>query len=336
MPDEQQVVAADLLRPAPRRARSSPNGRLQRVARHRRGQEVHRRRADEPGDEEVDRLLVELARRRDLLEDALAQHADPVAEGHGLGLVVGDVDRRDAEPALQARDLGAHLPAQLGVEVRQRLVEQERVGLRGRSRGPSPRAGAGHRRGSPACARGARCSSSMSAASLTRRWTSSSGDLGQAQRERDVLEDGQVRVERVVLEHHRQVAVARRLVVDPLAADEHVAGGDVLQPDDHPQQRRLPAAGRPDEDHELAVGDVEADVVHGGEAVAVLLDDVASSRSRPCGALLGSASALDGAVGQAGDDPSLEQQDEDDDRDGDDDRGGRDGAGRAARTARRR
>jgi hypothetical protein len=99
--------------------------------------------------------------------------------------------------------------------------------------------------------------------------------LGQPERERDVLEDAEVRVQRVVLEHHRQVALARRLVVDPGSSDDHVAAGDVLQPDDHAEQGRLPAAGRADEDHELAVVDVQADVVHRGEAVAVLLDDVA-------------------------------------------------------------
>ena len=67
---------------------------------------------------------------------------------------------------------------------------------------------------------------------------------------------------------------AFRKVIVPLAADDHVARGDVLEPDDHPQQRRLPAPRRPDEDHELAVGDIDAHVVHRGEAVAVLLDDV--------------------------------------------------------------
>ena len=102
------------------------------------------------------------------------------------------------------------------------------------------------------------------------------GELaGQAQRKGDVLEHRQMWVQGVVLEHHREVAVARRLVVDPLVADEHVAGGDVLEADDHPQQRRLPTSGRTDQDHELAVGDVQAYVVDGRITVAVLLDDVA-------------------------------------------------------------
>ena len=54
-------------------------------------------------------------------------HRDPVAHRHRLDLVVGDVDRGDAEVVLDAGDLGAHLHAELGVEVRQRLVHQERL-----------------------------------------------------------------------------------------------------------------------------------------------------------------------------------------------------------------
>jgi hypothetical protein len=36
------------------------------------------------------------------------------------------------------------------------------------------------------------------------------------------------------------------------------AGVDLLEPGEHPQQRRLAAARRADQHHELAVGDVEA------------------------------------------------------------------------------
>ena len=52
-----------------------------------------------------------------------------MAHRHGLDLVVGDVDRRDAELALERGDLCAHLDAQLGVEVRQRLVHEEHLRL---------------------------------------------------------------------------------------------------------------------------------------------------------------------------------------------------------------
>ena len=49
---------------------------------------------------------------------------DPIGHGHGLGLVVGDIDHGHAEPLLQAADFGAHLVTQLGVEIRQGLVHQ--------------------------------------------------------------------------------------------------------------------------------------------------------------------------------------------------------------------
>ena len=52
---------------------------------------------------------------------------DLVGHGHGFDLVVGDVDRRGLQALMQFLDLGAHLHAQLGVEVRQRLVEQEHL-----------------------------------------------------------------------------------------------------------------------------------------------------------------------------------------------------------------
>src|SRR6266567_629303 len=69
------------------------------------GEQVHRRRADEPGDELVHRVVVELARRGALLQPALAQYRDTVAHGHRLDLIVGDVDGRDAEAPLQLGDL---------------------------------------------------------------------------------------------------------------------------------------------------------------------------------------------------------------------------------------
>ena len=62
-------------------------------------------------------------------------------------------------------------------------------------------------------------------------------------------------VERVVLEDHRDVTVLRRQRVDDLAADPNGPVRDRLEAGDHPQRSRLAAAGRADEDDELAVGD---------------------------------------------------------------------------------
>ena len=98
--------------------------------------------------------------------------------------------------------------------------------------------------------------------------------LAQLQPEGEVVVDGHVRVERVVLEDHRDVAVLRLHVVHDLVADAQRALADVLEPRHHPQGGRLAAAGRADEDHELAVLDGEVEVGHCAGAVRVDLGDV--------------------------------------------------------------
>ena len=74
-------------------------------------------------------LVVELERRADLRDRAAVEHDDLVGHRHRLDLVVGDVDHRRLQRVVQFADLEAHLHAQRRVEVGQRLVEQERLGL---------------------------------------------------------------------------------------------------------------------------------------------------------------------------------------------------------------
>ena len=114
---EREVVLADVNREL---AVAALDGRLD---------EVHRRRADEAADEEVHGPLVELLRRSDLLDLAFPHDRDAIAHRHRLDLVVRDVDRRHAELVLEARDLCAHVDAELRVEVRERLVHQVRLRL---------------------------------------------------------------------------------------------------------------------------------------------------------------------------------------------------------------
>ena len=86
-------------------------------------------RADEAGDEEIVGIVVERQRRADLLDAAVAQHDDLVGQRHRLDLVVRHVDHGGAEALVQLGDLDAHLHAQLGIEIGERLVEQEDCGL---------------------------------------------------------------------------------------------------------------------------------------------------------------------------------------------------------------
>ena len=66
----------------------------------------------------------------------------------------------------------------------------------------------------------------------------------------------------------------RREVGDVGAVDRDPALGDLLEPGDHAQERRLAAAGGADEDDELAVLDLEAHVVDGGDPAGIDLGQV--------------------------------------------------------------
>src|SRR4051794_10618988 len=233
--------------------------------------EVHRRAADEPCDEPVDRGVVEGLRGADLLEHALAHHGDPLAHRHRLDLVVGDVDDGRLESLVEPRDLGAGLDAQLGVEVRERLVHQEdgRLTDDRATEGDALALAAGQLLGLAI--------EQLLQLDGLRRLVDAAVDLGlrdlaQLETEREILADGHVRIERVALEDHRDVAILRRDVVDDPIADPQHAGGDLLEPCDHPETGRLAAARWSDQDHELAVADLQVQVLHGVEIAVDLVD----------------------------------------------------------------
>jgi len=83
-----------------------------------------------------------------------------------------------------------------------------------------------------------------------------------------------VRVERVGLEDHGDVAVLRRHVVDDPVADPDLSLGDRLQAGEHAQRCRLAAAGGADQDHELLVLDLHVEVLHDREVGRVALHNV--------------------------------------------------------------
>jgi hypothetical protein len=185
-----------------------------------------------------------------LQHPALVHDGDLVGEHHRLFLVVRHVDRRDPEALLERAQIDAHLLAQLGVQVGQRLVHQEharledeRAGdgdpllLAARERGGRPFGEVRHlhhpqRAGDPLA--------------HLRRWAPS--DL---QRIGDVGEDRHVGPDRVGLEDHADLAAlgrheeAGRGVAHHAIADDDASGVVLLEPGHHPQRRCLAAAGRP-------------------------------------------------------------------------------------------
>src|SRR5262245_35148303 len=93
------------------------------------------------------------------------------------------------------------------------------------------------------------------------------GDLLAAQTEADVLLDREVRKERVALEDGIDGAQVRWRPGDLALADDDPAGVRSLEARDHPESRRLSAAGRAEQREELAAPDLERDIVHRGHVV---------------------------------------------------------------------
>ena len=167
-------------------------------------------------------MIIDIERRADLLDDAVAQDDDPVGHGHGLDLVMGDIDGRRLQPLMQFLDLGAHLHAQFGVEIGQGLVEEEhrRIAHDGAAHGDALALAAGE------FARVAReigleIEDLRGPADLLVDLALRA--LRQLQREAHVVLDVHMRVERVILEDHGDVAVLGMNVVDPPAGDRDIA-----------------------------------------------------------------------------------------------------------------
>src|SRR6185295_12852330 len=87
-----------------------------------------------------------------------------------------------------------------------------------------------------------------------------------------VLVHRHVRIERIVLEHHRNVPVLGLEPVHHPAADHDLARSDRLEAGHHAQQSRLAAPGWTDDHHELAVLHLHRDAVDHLQAAVALLD----------------------------------------------------------------
>ncbi len=89
-----------------------------------------------------------------------------------------------------------------------------------------------------------------------------SREVASPQPEGQVVEHRHVRIKRITLKHHRDIAVLGGDVVDTLAIDRQAAGADRFQPGDHPQGGRLAAARWAQQHHEFTVFNVQIDGVH--------------------------------------------------------------------------
>jgi hypothetical protein len=215
-----------------------------------------------------------------LFDPALVHHDDQVGRRHRFHMVMRDIDGGEFVPRMQPPDLAAHLVAEIGVEVRQRLVEQQRGRL--------------HDKRAREChALLLTAGELMWIAVSERRETRDVEDRAHArvpirpgrfaclQPIRDVRGDGHMRPERVILKNHRHVASfgrhdrARRGQQTVADADRTPIGRH--EAGEQPQGRRLPAPGWPEQAGQFTMLDGQRNTIEHesiGEPLAeVLYDD---------------------------------------------------------------
>ncbi len=181
-----------------------------------------------------------------------------------------DVDEGHAQLLVQRLQLVLHVLAQLLVQRAERLVHQHQLGFEHQRarQGDALLLAAGELRG---IALGEALHAHHLQGMVDTLGALGGGKLAHGERVLDVLRDREVREQRVVLEHHADVALVRRHGVEQGTFEADLAAGRKLEAGQHHQAGRLAGAGRAEQRQELALIDVQVQVLdHQGLAVVGL------------------------------------------------------------------
>jgi len=221
----------------------------------------------------LENILIEVARRADLLDRAVVDHHDLLGHLHRLLLVVGDEHGRHVDRVVEASQPGAQLLSHGGVERAEGLVEQQHARLDGERPGQRHALALATRE-----LRGVAMGEAVEVDEPEQLVDAGLdlllGPLADRQPEGHVLGHRHVLEGGVVLEHEPHVAALRRRAGGVLAANPHGAGVRLLEPGDHPQQRGLAAPARAEQRGERPVADLERHLVQGDEVAEALRDRV--------------------------------------------------------------
>ena len=222
--------------------------------------------AEEARAVEVRRLVVCLPGRCRLQDPAVPHDGHAVAEGHGLLAVVRDEERGHAKATLDLAHLLAHAQAQVGVQVAERLVEQQHLGAQHQ--------GAGQGHALPLAAGDLvhpRVGLVGKVHGLKHLRRALVGLLARGAREPqavgNVLRDGEVREERVGLEDRRGGAHLRAEVGDVGAVEKHPSGLRRKEASHKAQRSGLAASGGAKEAEHFSPVDAEGEIVYDAPAV---------------------------------------------------------------------
>lgn len=196
-----------------------------------------------------------------------------VAHRHRLGLVVRYVDKGRAQSFMQAGNLRAHRGTQLGIQVGQRLVQQEYIRVAHHSASQCD---------TLTLAAGQRLRLAVQQMLQIQNFSYFMNlpvdfvlrHLLKRQSERHILVNRHMRIQRVALENHRNIAVLRRNVIDAALADIHITVRDLLKTCNHTQRSRFTAAGRADQHDKFLVRDFKIKFRHYFNAAGIYLSNI--------------------------------------------------------------
>ncbi len=194
---------------------------------------------------------------------------------------MGDVDEGAAGALVQLLQLHLERLAEPVVDRRERLVEEQDLGVGGE--------GAGKRDALPFAARALSDGAAVvalgephEAQELQRARAAGCGGYAlHLEGELNVLPDAPVIKQRQRLEHHRRRPPVGGHVGDVAAAQRQASRGRRLEPGEDAHERRLAAARGADDRQELALGDVERHAVDGSRGAELLGDPGQRQDHRP-------------------------------------------------------
>ena len=234
--------------------------------------------ADEASHECGPRISIDLSGVADLLDPAGIENRDAVGHRHRLGLIVRDVDRGHAEFAMDAAELDLHCSRRF---CRARRAARRAARRRLEHQCPRQRDAlllaarqiGGVRRRQTRKARRSRSIAATSVANFALRDL-----LASAADSRHCLRDRHVRKQRVVLEHHADVAPVRRHGSIGRPANGDGAGGRPLEAAIIIRVVVLPEPEGPEKSHEFALRDLRATRRPPPRPVVIALDQIVRER----------------------------------------------------------
>ena len=215
------------------------------------------------------RMVVQIPGRAGLLDPAVVHDHDLLGDVHRLLLVVGDEDGRHVDLLVEAAKPHSQLLANVRVERPEGLVEEQHLGLDGE------RPGERHALALPARELGRVAIGESVEMDELQELLHPLVDLllrplADRQPEGDVVLHGHVLEGGVVLEHEADAAVLDRDVGGVAVGDHDSTPVGLLEPGDHAQERRLPAAARTEQRRQRAVRHIDRDPVQGDEVAELL------------------------------------------------------------------